>query len=113
MEIVPCKESKFLAGLTLRFPRLHKIRHDKPWYECTSLEGTLTHQRFVFVYLGLDVWTVYPCAELKTRHKEQLENKRSRPAADMGALSKEKRRPTKKKERKVKVNVSFVCGRLL
>ena len=28
------KTDKYKTGLTLRFPRLEKFRHDKPWYEC-------------------------------------------------------------------------------
>jgi DNA ligase-4 len=45
---------KFQTGCTLRFPRLERIRNDKPWYDCMTLqqlatvrtigEGRLTHQ---------------------------------------------------------------------
>uniref|UniRef100_A0A8C2NZK1 DNA ligase n=1 Tax=Capra hircus TaxID=9925 RepID=A0A8C2NZK1_CAPHI len=35
-EIVP--SDMYKTGCTLRFPRIEKIREDKEWYECTSLE---------------------------------------------------------------------------
>eukprot|EP01084_Bolivina_argentea_P300133 517431_1 len=37
-EIVICKNDKFHAGLTVRFPRCKRFRYDKPWYECISLK---------------------------------------------------------------------------
>ena len=35
-EITVCREQKFKAGITLRFPRVANVRADKPWHECET-----------------------------------------------------------------------------
>lgn len=39
------ESSNFKAGYTLRFPRVEKVRYDKPWYDClTTTELEEMHQ---------------------------------------------------------------------
>jgi DNA ligase-4 len=40
-ELTACKKSKFNAGVTLRFPRVSRIRDDKPWNEGMTLTDVL------------------------------------------------------------------------
>lgn len=29
----------FAAPYSLRFPRIHRVRYDKPWHECLDVQG--------------------------------------------------------------------------
>ena len=67
-EIVPCQNTKFSAGLTVRFPRCKAFRYDKPWYQCMSIKDIRNR------YQSLQMHHNYKAVEIANRSNARSNN---------------------------------------